>query len=493
MIKMKSKKGAAAVLLSILFISVVSALSVIYEASARYVSENTVDAVLENAGRVILSCYDRELQEKYGIFGLEMDESGAENGAESLIKATLDYAPSKKTKLEDIKADYSGCSLREPENLKSQITALMKYKALGSAAEMISEGTFAESLKAVSSGISSIGRIKDSIKNREESMKQAEDAQNEQETAGGESESVDFGSIRDIQASFKDTAEDAGKCEEDVQKKDIVLRNGRIKDSLPSAAAGAGSGSAFDGSGTFDYISSGSEGLTSFYENYMIGLYADEYFTNYTSDAQTGFFQNEMEYILYGKMSDKDNRKRAYAGIFALREGLNAAYLFSDEGKKAQALALANELTPGPWSVLTQYIILGAWSALETRNDMKNLYAGNGIPIIKNDSTWAVTLSSVTDGLPDDGFIEISGESAIKYAEYLKILMMTENEEVKLLRIMDLIQINMKGSVRADFMIADHFTGVRLSACANKKSSCPFVKNYVYELVQEHAYKQNNE
>lgn len=483
---MKAKKGSAAVLLSVLFVSVVSALSVIYEVSLRYASENTADAALENAGRVVLSCYDRKLQERYGIFGLEMDESDAESGAEALIKETLEYSAMKKSSLDDFNADYSGYSLMETENLKQQIVALMKYKAAEDSVDMISE-----SLKAVSGGLSNIDKVKKEIKIREESMRQAEQAQaeHEGEGEGGESDSIDFGSIRDIQNAFKNTAEEAEKMDDETQKSDIVLRNSRIKNSLPSSVAETDSGSAFDGSGTFNYISGGSEGLVSLYENYMIGVYANKYFTNYISLNKNGLFQNEMEYILYGNMSDKKNRQRAYAALFTLREGVNAVYAFTDESKKAQALALANELTPGPWSVLTQYIILSAWSALETRNDMQNLYAGNGVPLMKNESTWMVTLANVADGSLGDGYIPIQSDSSMTYPKYLEILMMTENEDVKLLRIMDLIQINMKGAVRADFMIADHFTGMRLSASVKKKSACPFMKNCVYELVQEHVYK----
>ena len=267
---------------------------------------------------------------------------------------------------------------------------------------------------------------------------------------------------------------------------DNVLRNRRIKDSLPSVTHKADGKGAFDGSGVFSFMVSDG-GMSFIYENYMISQYAVDYFQNHISEKKTGFFQNETEYILYGNMSDKANYRRAYAAIFSIREVMNAAYVFTDAGKKSEALAAAEVLTPGPWAKLTQYIMLAAWSAVETLNDMKNLEAGNGVPIVKNDDTWSVTLSSLLED-SSSGYIKISGDSIMTYENYLKLLLMTEKEDIKLLRIMDLIQINMKGSVREEFLIGDHFIGAVISADINKKSVSPYVRGRTISVSQAHSY-----
>ena len=53
---------------------------------------------------------------------------------------------------------------------------------------------------------------------------------------------------------------------------------------------------------------------------------------------------------------------------------------------------------------------------------------------------------------------------------------------------MDLIQINMKGRVREEFMIADHFTGTVLNAEIKKKSFSPFVRGWTLSISQMHSY-----
>lgn len=321
-------------------------------------------------------------------------------------------------------------------------------------------------------------------------MEAAEEAQRERESGeDDDTESVDFASIRAFHNQLKRTKESAESMEP-KSSEDRVLRNRRIKNTLPSVVHGVSGRYAFDGSGTFDYILGGKTGLTSLYENYMTGEYITDYFTMHLDSERTGFFQNEVEYVLYGRMSDNDNYKKAYHTLFAVREALNAGYIYTNEAKKEEALVIANEITPGPWSVLTQQIILLVWSTLETVNDMKNLEAGNGVPVIKSQSTWMVDLTDVINGSISDGYIKIPGNSVMTYENYLKILLMTEDEDVKLYRIMDLIQINMKGSVREGFTMADHFTGVVLNASIKKKSSCPYIGNSIMDFTQVHTYKQ---
>ncbi len=481
----KKRCGSAAVLLTVIFMSIASALSVVSELASGRAAENTADAALDNAGRVILSCYDKELQKRYGIFGFEMDESSVEKNAEKLLKETFDAAPLKRSSVESVSAENAAYSLAEPENLKLQITQLMKYRAADDAADIVSE-----SLGDIISGIKNRDEIKRITDDEESAMDRAEQAQKESAEANGGAvaDGTDFVSIRNVHRMLKKKGEEARNTEAQTPGSDNVLRNRRIKDSLPSVTHGVSGKGAFDGSGMIEYIFSGANGIGALYENYMIAQYAADYFRDHSSASKTGFFQNEVEYILYGNMSDKANYRRAYTAIFSVREAMNAAYVFTDAGKKGEAMAMAEALTPGPWAKLTQYVILAVWSAVETVNDMKNLEAGNGVPIMKSDDTWAVTLSSLMEAEADGGYIRINGNSVMTYENYLKLLMMTEKEDVKLLRIMDLIQINMKGSVREEFLIADHFAGTALSADIKKRSISPYVRGRTISMSQSHSY-----
>ena len=58
----------------------------------------------------------------------------------------------------------------------------------------------------------------------------------------------------------------------------------------------------------------------------------------------------------------------------------------------------------------------------------------------------------------------------LNYDEYLMIMIASLNDNIRLLRIMDLIQINMKYRYYADFNMMEYYTGVRFTIEANSKS-----------------------
>ena len=160
----------------------------------------------------------------------------------------------------------------------------------------------------------------------------------------------------------------------------------------------------------------------------------------------------------------------------------------TDSTKRTEAAELAEALTPGPWAALTALIIITVWCSLESYNDLLNLSEGRGVPLIKTDETWMTDISGVTEGLVTGKCIPIPGDSSMKYQNYLLFLLMTQNEKTTMLRTMDLIQINMKGSVREDFTISDHVTGFSVIAEVSKKSSSPYIGKTDFTISQLHTY-----
>ena len=90
----------------------------------------------------------------------------------------------------------------------------------------------------------------------------------------------------------------------------------------------------------------------------------------------------------------------------------------------------------------------------------------------KSSATWKISLSSVRSGEFSEGMIENDSRGGLSYGSYLKLLLLTEDTETKLLRMMDLIQINMKGSERKDFVLSNLFCGFIVRAQLEKRSIC---------------------
>lgn len=180
------------------------------------------------------------------------------------------------------------------------------------------------------------------------------------------------------------------------------------------------------------------------------------------ADEENSFFRNEIEYIIEGKKSDAANRSAVRADLLKLRTLLNSIYIYSSPKMMNEALMLAETITPGPEAVITQAALIAAWAAMEAELDIKTLDEGGKVPVFKDPSSWKTDINGkVTAG---KGEFE---ERGYDYEGYLKILLTALKKEVRLTRMMDLIQINLQGTYSEDFYIHDCYRGFKFEAQVN--------------------------
>ena len=77
------------------------------------------------------------------------------------------------------------------------------------------------------------------------------------------------------------------------------------------------------------------------YAKVLMQQYILTYMSCYTDTNPNHALNYEVEYIIGGRASDKDNLKIVIAEILALRAAANMAYLAGSASKQAQAMALA--------------------------------------------------------------------------------------------------------------------------------------------------------
>ena len=212
------------------------------------------------------------------------------------------------------------------------------------------------------------------------------------------------------------------------------------------------------------------------------------------SDDKNHLLVNEWEYVIKGSTDDEENYRAIRQRLFIARNALNLAAIYKDPAKVETIAAVAEAITPGPLGAVTQLLIAEAWAALETEEDLEDLYHDRRVPVLKSPEQWKTDLWSVLGSdkvrdklddeskkLLDEKQNELSGLSGkvqtvaqfkygLNYDEYLLIMIASLNDNIRLLRIMDLIQINMKYRYYADFNMMEYYTGVRFTIEANGKN-----------------------
>lgn len=180
------------------------------------------------------------------------------------------------------------------------------------------------------------------------------------------------------------------------------------------------------------------------------------------------FFKNEVEYVICGELSDKENQRKTDLALKVMRTGLNLSHIYADPEKTAAVTAAAEVITPGVFGTVTQAGIATAWAAAEAINDVNLLHSGHKVPLLKTSASWAVDLDSLINGYDAErGCIIPPSEKGLSYSDYLRVLLFTKNEDIKTARILDLIQINMRKNYDAAFLIMEYAAGISIDADVN--------------------------
>ena len=117
--------------------------------------------------------------------------------------------------------------------------------------------------------------------------------------------------------------------------------------------------------------------------------------------------------------------------------------------------------------------------------DLRTLTAGGKVPAAKSKETWKLSLSGLLKlGTKEDSGASEAGESGFGYDDYMKMLFLLESKETLRLRMLDLIEWNMKMRLDCPFFQAD--------ACITKlriQSTCRLRRGITYQFSTYYAYQ----
>lgn len=157
------------------------------------------------------------------------------------------------------------------------------------------------------------------------------------------------------------------------------------------------------------------------------------------SDAVFGC---EIEYLIAGRDSDKENLETVVRRLLLVRLPVNYSYLISDAAKMSQIRAISVPLSfivviPEP--ILT-YLIAGCWSYVEAMADVHGLLEGKRIPFVKDSTSWITDLNDLENSVSDEC---TEDERGLCYEDYLMILMALNMDKVYY-RMLDIMELNVR-------------------------------------------------
>ena len=166
-----------------------------------------------------------------------------------------------------------------------------------------------------------------------------------------------------------------------------------------------------------------------------------------TDAAREHVLDYEVEYLICGKASDRENLMGVIHRLLAVRSGLNLIHILSNQNKREQATKLASAITGvasiTPLVLVTTFFVMSVWALGEALMDVRALLAGKKVVLLKKEEDWNLSLEKLIslgknkeleDGEKDRGF---------SYLSWLKILLFATPAVRQDYRIMDVIELNL--------------------------------------------------
>ena len=451
------KKGAVTAFLSLIFILLMSVVASLVESASIQVMKNRKRGDMERAMESIFAEYQRELLEEFEVFSLE-GTYGTGTFEEKNLTDRLDFYGMRNTKhhVEKIQflTDESGRPFRE------QVLAYMKNKIGISELEELS-GMTGEWKEQAGKTEQYEQEESNAEKHLTESLQKEEQALPEEDNP-----------IQVI-ASIKK----AGLI-------NIVMKGKEVSDKVVEAKGMLTNRSLNSGKGEFK-VRGDTEGVTS-------NLYFTSYLLEKFHGADDGFGEGklsyELEYIINGGVSDRENLEAVLRKISAIRLPINYAYLLTDEGKKAEAGAMAAALAglialPALTEMIRQGILF-AWAFGESIMDLRTLLSGGRVSLTKTREEWQLSLSGLLKlGTEEDGGAGKRGEQGLCYKDYLRMLLTFQNADLCTMRSLGALEMRLQNKLGEWFQV-DHCISK-----LNVRENCSLRRNIYYEFATEYGYQ----
>jgi hypothetical protein len=448
---LKSTKGAyLTIYLALIFGIVLSLLLALIEGAALGAARLQAEIVADLGLDSVFAEYNRELLDRYGVFFIDTSYGTVNSGVGMVEKHLSDYMsynlnPTKDKQGLNLFSTY--LYLDNPYLEIDKVSYATDDNALVWKSQAI---TYAKS----TIGMEAVYEVGDYFNTSEENelntldvISMIKEQKNEITKAlSGEEE---------IEEHFDDEDDDGNSYSKITGVFDDIVGGGILKFAMPSgdkvsdAKVSGGpyytsrvkSGNINKGNGLHD----GADKPDGFMDEIFYTLYLMNTCGTYTTPKDDGLLKYQIEYILFGHDSDELNLKTCVEALFTFRAASNYISIYNDDVKYAEvytiALAICTLLAVPKLAEPITYLVLGLWAVAESISDINILLDNGKVPLMKESNEWNVSLANLFSLNYKDGRKRDKG---LSYDNYLAVLMMFGNEQDKLSRSLDIVEMDMR-------------------------------------------------
>ncbi len=201
--------------------------------------------------------------------------------------------------------------------------------------------------------------------------------------------------------------------------------------------------------------------------DYVLNHFSHNYDDEQDVEKHNRYFSTaEVEYIINGDRVGSTNALMTEAGIFGMRTALNAVSILAF--KQSQLTVVSTELaalTGGVSYPLVYGLCVIGWASIESGIDIFQLKEGEPVLFFKmaNDINFDLSLEALANFSGQAEVTKVVDQInplAFEYEDYLFLILLTQDEDLILYRIMDMISVS---DLLTDSELANYKTGLSVT------------------------------
>lgn len=181
-----------------------------------------------------------------------------------------------------------------------------------------------------------------------------------------------------------------------------------------------------------------------------------------SQQPEDGYLDYQLEYVLCGNSSDRENLEQVLHRLLLMREGVNYVFLLthSDLSIKAETLAKVLVGFTGNMAMIEgmKHLILLGWAYGESLVEVRQLLGGYELALLKSEEDWQVPLSGLLSLIGDPGKYDEQKrpQQGISYKSCLRGFLTLRSAKTLAMRGLDVIEGELQRQPGCEKIHLDH-------------------------------------